>query len=88
MAAKRDANWGFMAKVAAAAMVAEMALMGFFWSSLCVDGPCHMLLAPIEGKFSDFLPFLALPRLGQFLLPRLIFLLFPFVIRVHRVLLS
>ncbi len=39
-----------------------------------VNGPCHMVL-----KFSNFLAFLALPRLGWFLLPRLIFLLFPFV---------
>jgi hypothetical protein len=31
-----------------------------------VDGQCHMVLAPIIGKFSDFLPFLALPRLGRF----------------------
>ena len=41
-----------------------------------------MVLAPIKGKFSDFLPFLVLPRLGRFLLPRLIFLLFLFVLRV------
>ena len=51
-----------------------------------VDGPCHMVLAPIKGKFSDFLPFLALPRLGWFLLPHLIFLLFLFVLRVLLVL--
>jgi len=50
-----------------------------------VDGPCHMVLAP-KGIFSDFLPFLALPCLGRFLLPRLIFLLFLFVLRVLPVL--
>ena len=44
-----------------------------------VDGPSHVVLAPIKGKFSDFLPFLALPRLGRFVLPCLIFLLFPSV---------
>ncbi len=38
-----------------------------------------MVLAPIKGIFPDFLPFLALPRLGQLFLPCLIFLLFPFV---------
>ena len=47
-----------------------------------VDGPCHMVLAPIKGIFSDFLPFLALPHLGRFLLPCLIFLLFLLVRRV------
>jgi hypothetical protein len=44
-----------------------------------VVGSCHMVLAPIKGKFPDFLPFLALPCLGQFFLPCLIFLLFLFV---------
>ena len=47
-----------------------------------VGGPCHMVLAPIKGTFSDLLPFLALPRLGRFLLP-----LYPFVQRVLLVLL-
>jgi hypothetical protein len=47
-----------------------------------VNGPSHVVLAPIEGKFSNFLPFLALPRLGQFLFPCLIFLLFLLVQRV------
>jgi hypothetical protein len=29
-----------------------------------VDGSCHMVFAPIKGEFSNFLPCLALPRLG------------------------
>ena len=33
-----------------------------------------MVLAPIKGKFPDLLPFLALPCLGRFLFPSLIFL--------------
>ena len=41
-----------------------------------------MVLAPIEGKFPNLLAFLALPCLGRFLLPHLIFLLFPFVVHV------
>ena len=47
-----------------------------------VDGPSHVVFAPIKGKFSYFLPFLALPRLGRFLFPCLIFLLFLLVRRV------
>jgi hypothetical protein len=44
-----------------------------------VDGPCHVVLTPIEGIFPDCLAHLALPRLGRFLLPHLIFLLLPFI---------
>ena len=47
-----------------------------------VNGPGHVVLASIKGKFSDFLPILALPCLGRFRLSCLIFLLFLFVRRV------
>jgi len=42
--------------------------------SRLVGGPCHMVLLPIKGRFPNLLPFLALPHLGWFLLPCLIFL--------------
>jgi hypothetical protein len=91
MAAMRVANWGLMAEVATAATVAELALWGFFCLSLrisrLVDGPSHMGLAPIEGIFSNLFAHLALPHLGQFLLPCLIFLLFLLVLLVLLVLL-
>ena len=59
-----------------------LALLAKIAISRLVDSPCHVVLAPIEGKFPNLLAFLALPRLGRFLLPHLIFLLFPFVVRV------
>ena len=52
-----------------------------------VDGPRHVVFAPIEGIFSFLLACLALPRFERFLLPRLILFLFPFVPRVLLVLL-
>jgi hypothetical protein len=54
-------------------LLSKVAIIGF------VDSPRHMVLAPIKGIFPNFLPFLALPRLGRLFLPCLIFLLFPFV---------
>ncbi len=74
MAAKRDANWGFMAEVAAAAMVAELALMGFFCSSLCCFPrrqsaglwTVHAIWCSHQLKvyFPTFLPSLLSPALG------------------------
>ncbi len=92
MAAMRAAKWGLMAEVAAAATVAggRVVLVGLLLLFILmllskvatigfVDSPRHMVLAPIKGIFPNFLPFLALPRLGRLFLPCLIFLLFPFV---------
>ncbi len=44
-------------------LLSKVAIIGF------VDSPRHMVLAPIKGIFPDFLPFLALPRLGRLFLP-------------------
>ena len=52
-------------------LLPEIAISGL------VDGPSHVVLTPIEGILSDAC--FALPRFGRFFLPRLIFLLFPFV---------
>jgi len=93
MAAKREAKWGLTAKVAAAATVAELVLIAYFCSSLCCFPRrqsaglwmVHAIWCSHQLK-ADFLPFLVLPRLGRFLLPRLIFLLFRFVLHVLLVL--
>ena len=62
-----------------------LALLAKIAISRLVDSPCHVVLAPIEGILSDFLAFLALPRLGWFLFPCLIFLLILLVRRVFLV---
>ena len=53
-----------------------LALLAKIAISRLVDSPCHVVVAPIEGILSDLLPCFALPRLGRFLFPCLIFLLY------------